>query len=656
VPLPKYRPQLASLVERPPTGPHWLHELKFDGYRIACSLERGRVRLESRRNLDWTGKFPEIAQAVKALPVESLLLDGEVTIVAPSGVTSFQSLQNSFAGGSRVGLTYFAFDLLYLNGENIAARPLEARKRECERILQQRGEAGIIRYSHHFETDGAVLLAQACALGAEGIISKRRDQAYRPGRGDGWLKAKCVKQDEFVIGGFTEPGGTRSGIGALLLGQWHGGALRFAGKVGTGPGFTAAYLTRLRGELDSLEQGQCPFEPPPPGWIGRHGRWVRPVLAGVVTFTEWTDAGTLRHPSFQGFQQEASEPGWSAIGTSSTPRPHTAGAALRGAAGGVPEAVAGARGAKSRRPPAALPAAAPSAAVAAGALTSSERLVYPALGFSKRDLAQFYADVAAWMLPYVAHRPLTLVRCERGVRDADALRTECRFLPHEIGWYRWAGPPLRRVQIQEQKKVGEYLVLDSPEGLAALVQGDIVEVHCWNSTLDHLETPDRIVLDLDPGSGVTWSEVVAAARDVRALLTNLGLQCWPKLTGGAGVHIVIPFEPEHGWDAVYALAQRLAQAAAQRAPDRFTLDFAKQKRTRKILIDYKRNHRGAVAVAAYSARARPSGTVGVPVSWRELVATRPPERHTVQTVRTRLARLTADPWRDFWSCRQRLSR
>lgn len=232
------------------------------------------------------------------------------------------------------------------------------------------------------------------------------------------------------------------------------------------------------------------------------------------------------------------------------------------------------------------------------------------------------------MLPYVANRPLTLVRCERGVRDADALRTECRFLPHEAGWYRWAHPPLRRVQIQEQKKVGEYLVVDSPAGLAALVQRDIVEVHCWSSTVDRLETPDRVVLDRDPGSGVSWAEVVAAAREVRALLASLGLQCWPKLTGGKGIHIVIPFEPEHGWDAIYTFAHRLAQAAVERAPDRFTVDFARRERTRKILIDYKRNHRGAVAAAAYSARAHPGGTVGIPVSWRELGPARGPERHT----------------------------
>lgn len=645
MPLPKYRPQLAELVEHPPDGPEWLHEIKFDGYRIACMVEDGRVRLESRRNYDWTAKFPEIAASARALPVQSVVLDGEAAIVAPSGVTSFQALQNSFSGGSRAGLTYFAFDLLYLNGESVAAWPLEARKRECERLLAQQREPGPLRYSQHFESDGARLLERACALGAEGIVSKRRDQAYRPGRGDGWRKSKCTKREDFVIGGFTEPGGSRTGIGALLLGQWEGGTLRFTGKVGTGPGFTAEYLGRIRHQLRPLEQQECPFEPPPPGWIGRHGRWVRPVLSGVVTFTEWTDAGTLRHPSFQGFGAARFEP--------PPLQPLNA-------APGSPLTVSGRRPATSRPSPAprrrSVAPDGASAVVAGVALTTPERLIFPALSFSKRDLAQFYADVAPWMLPYVARRPLTVVRCEHGVRGADALRTDCQFLPHEAGWYRWAPAALHRVQIQEQRKIGEYLVVDSPAGLPALVQGDIVEIHCWNSTIDNVETPDRIVLDLDPGREVTWARVVAAARQVRELLASLGLECWPKLTGGHGVHVVIPFEPEHGWDAVYALARRLAQAAVERDPSGLTLDFAKEQRSRKILIDYKRNHRGAIAVAAYSARARPNGSVGVPLSWRELGASREPDRYTVANVRARLGRLKTDPWRDFWTCRQRLSR
>jgi bifunctional non-homologous end joining protein LigD len=283
-------------------------------------------------------------------------------------------------------------------------------------------------------------------------------------------------------------------------------------------------------------------------------------------------------------------------------------------------------------------------------------MIYPALDFYKRDLAAFYASVAPWMLRYVANRPLTLVRCSSGITDPDALRAQCQFLPHEAPWYRWASAPIRRAHIQEQQKIGEYLVVDSPEALVALAQGNIVEIHVWNSTIDHLEQPDRIVLDLDPGDGVKWTQVVAAACQIRDLLTALGLQCWPKLTGGKGLHLVVPFQPEHGWDATYMLAYRIAQAALERDPHTFTLDFSKQKRTHRILIDYKRNHRGAVAVAPYSTRARPNGAVAVPVSCRELRAARAPDHWTVLNVRKRFRRGADDPWAEFWHCRQRLSR
>jgi bifunctional non-homologous end joining protein LigD len=641
--VPRFRPQLATLVDRPPHGPEWLHEVKFDGYRIACTVENGRARLESRRNVDWTARLSEIAEAALHLPVASALLDGEVAIVMASGLTSFQSLQNAFSGAPRRGLTYFVFDLLHLDGRDLAALPLVERRRECERILGRQSADSPIRYSQHFDVDGAELLARMCALGGEGIVSKRRDQPYRPGRNDGWLKSKCLEREELVVGGFTAPSGARTGIGALLVGYWEGAELRFAGKVGTGPGFTAEYLSRLRRELAPLEQPHCPFEPPPPGWIGRQGHWVRPVRSGIVTFTEWTDAGTLRHPSFQGFL-DRDVPGArrSLPELSAALPPATPPSAPR-------------RSSAAPRPSAPRPTAMAARSVLGVTISTPDRVVYPALNFTKADLAAFYADVARWMLPYVANRPLTLVRCD-GPIAAGVPGETCRFLPHSSAWYRWATPPIRRVQIPEQKKLGEYLIVDSPEALIALVQGDIVEVHVWNSTADRIETPDRLVLDLDPGDGVSWPQIVAAAMLVRGLLRSLGLASWPKLTGGKGVHVVVPFLPEHGWPDVYALSYRLAQAALERDPGRFTLDFAKDKRRNKIPIDYKRNHRGAVAVAAYSTRARPNGAVGVPLSWRELAASRSPDRWTVRTLHLRLRRLRLDPWREFWSCRQRLTR
>jgi bifunctional non-homologous end joining protein LigD len=647
--LPKYRPQLATLVEHPPSGAQWLHEIKFDGYRIGCIIRDGKVRLESRRNNDWTTRFAEVAEAARQLPVGSALLDGEVAIVNPSGVTSFQALQNAFSGAPRAGLTYFVFDLLHLDGRDFGALPLERRRNECETLLREQGGSSPIRYSQHFDLDGASLLARVCELGGEGIVSKRRDQSYRAGRTDGWQKSKCLKRGEFVIGGFTDPSGSRTGIGALLLGYYESGVLRFAGKVGTGPGFTAAYLDQIRRELEPLEQQDCPFSPAPPGWIGRNGHWIRPLLRGEVVFTEWTDARTLRHPSFQGFREPRDAPG--SPGTPpSVARPSPAAPAQPPR---LPRPVGGTEKPDAPSDPRGRTRASSGARIA---ITSPDRMIYPALNFTKQDLAAFYDTLAPWMLPHVANRPLTLVRCSSGILSPDALREQCQFLPHEAAWYEWARAPIRRVHIQEQHKIGEYLVVDSPEGLVALVQGDIVEIHAWNSTVDHLEQPDRIVLDLDPGEAVQWAEVVAAARQLRDLLSSLDLRCWPKLTGGKGLHVVVPFQPEHGWDATYLLAHRIAQAALERHPNTFTLDFSKQKRARRILIDYKRNHRGAVAVAAYSTRARPNGSVGIPVSWRELGSVRGSDHWTVDNLRQRLHRLKNDPWRDFWTCRQRLTR
>lgn len=287
-------------------------------------------------------------------------------------------------------------------------------------------------------------------------------------------------------------------------------------------------------------------------------------------------------------------------------------------------------------------------------ITTPERPVYPALGFTKLHLAALYADLAEWMLPYVANRPLTLVRCEKGVRSADALRSECKFLRHEPGWHRWARQPIRRIQIQEQKKVGEYLVVDSPEGIVSLVQGDILELHVWNATTDQLERPDRIVFDLDPGADVAWADVLGAARILGDQLGAIGLESWPKLTGGKGIHVVVPFQPEHGWSAVYAFARAVAEAVVRRDPAKYTTEFAKQHRSDKILVDYKRNHRAAVAVAAYSPRARPSGAVGVPLAWSELRSSLRPDRWTVTNVRERLRRLKRDPWVGLWQSRQRL--
>jgi bifunctional non-homologous end joining protein LigD len=302
-PLTAYKPQLAKLVKHVPEGEEWLHEMKYDGYRIGCRIDGTRVTLISRNGKDWTDAFPEITEAALRLGTRQALLDGEVAIVLPDGRTSFQALQNAFSGGPRKGLVYYAFDLLHLEGERIARRPLEERKTELFRLVGKPAARSRIRYSEHVIGRGAQLFAEACRMRLEGIISKRRDAPYKPGRNDLWVKTKCVLRQELVIGGFTDPEGSRQGIGALLVGYFDDhGALRFAGKVGTG--FTAASARDLRATLERIEQRTSPFTPPPPGPLGRRAHWVKPRLVGEVAFSEWTDDGKIRHPSFQGLRRD----------------------------------------------------------------------------------------------------------------------------------------------------------------------------------------------------------------------------------------------------------------------------------------------------------------------------------------------------------------
>ncbi len=296
----RYRPQLATLSAKPPAGPEWVHEVKFDGYRMGVLREGGSVQIESRNGVDFTSKLPELSTAVKRLPCSSALIDGEIAILQADGRTSFQRLQNVFrAGAAREGLVYYAFDLLELEGRSLAGATLLERKALLAELV--RSGPDLIRFSQHVEADGATVLAQVAALGGEGIVSKRRDARHRAGRSDGWLKTKCTQHGEFVIGGFTEPEGSRSGIGALLLGVYQDEKFVFCGGVGTGQGWTADFLLELRRGLDTLLAGECPFVEPPPPEVTRAPRWVRPLLVCKVAFAEWSDEGSLRHPSFQGF-------------------------------------------------------------------------------------------------------------------------------------------------------------------------------------------------------------------------------------------------------------------------------------------------------------------------------------------------------------------
>jgi bifunctional non-homologous end joining protein LigD len=643
--VPPYRAQLALLVSEAPAGDGWVHEVKYDGYRIGCALEGGRATLWSRRGKDWTAQFPEVATAARALPARTTLLDGEVAVLLPDGRTSFQALQNAFSGARR-RLVYFAFDLLHLDGEDLAARPLVERKAALARLLGD-GE-GVIRYAPHVEGSGAAVFREACRLGLEGIVSKQRDQPYRPGRNAGWVKTKCVLRQELVVGGFTDPeGAARDAIGALLVGFHEGAALRFAGKVGTG--FTNAQARALRARLAPLATRECPFSPRPAGRLGKNAHWVRPELVCEVAFTEWTGDGKIRHPSFQGLREDKhaadvvrERP--TAVSTAS--RAATPTRVSLSVAQAAPTRGATATAARTSIPTRSARGA-PAAQVGGVRISSPDRVVYPDLGLTKLDVARYYDAVADAMLPHLRGRPLTLLHCPEGLAGG------CRFMKHSKIW---APAAVRRVRIPEKTKLGEYLVVDGHEALLSIVQMDVLELHTWNSTVDRLEEPDRMVLDLDPGPEVPFVDVVAAARLVRDALAGLGLTSFVKTTGGAGLHLVVPLAPLSRWEECLAFARALATALARHDPRRFTVAFAKAGRERKILLDYLRNNRTNTSVAAFSIRARPGAPVSVPLAWDELGPRLRPGRYTLETVPRRLVSLREDPWRGYESARHPLDR
>jgi bifunctional non-homologous end joining protein LigD len=617
-PVPRtLRPQLATLVTEPPEGGGWLHELKFDGYRILGRVQGGRARLISRNGNDWTGNFPSLAAALEALPLSQGVIDGEVAVLQPDGTTSFQALQNALSARAQGELVYFAFDLPYLDGYDLTRARLEDRKAALDALLAGAGSA--VRYSAHVVGSGREFFDNACRMRLEGIVSKRRDAPYEPRRGGSWLKVKCLRRQEVVIGGWTDPSGARTGLGALLVGVHERGAgLTFAGKVGTG--FTEKVLRDLHRRLGAIEQASSPFSPKPKGVGAAH--WVKPELVAEVAFTEWTGDGKMRHPSFQGLRGD--KPPQEVVRERETPTEKVAGPARpsTGAKGAAEAKVAGVR------------------------LTHPDRVLYPALGLTKRDLAEFYASIADWILPHVVGRPLTLVRCPEGL-DGD-----CFYMKHSGAW---APPALRRVKIKEKTKTGDYLVADDLAGVMGLVQMGILEIHTWNSLADRVEEPNRIVFDLDPGPAVAFDKVMAGARLLRGSLRSVGLESFVKTTGGKGLHVVVPLAPGHGWEETFGFSELVASQIVKEDPRTYTDSMPKAGRQAKILIDVLRNNRGSTSVAAYSTRARPEAPVSVPLAWEELRRDLRPDQFTVQNLPRRLSSLKADPWARYFTLRQKLA-
>jgi bifunctional non-homologous end joining protein LigD len=596
--------QKATLVESVPPGTAWIHEMKYDGYRCLLGVGGGKARIYTRSGLDWSDKFPEIHEAATRIAARSALIDGEIVKLDDKGNTSFSALQQGISEGGR-SLTLFVFDLLELDGKDLTRLPNIERKQRLAALIGD-GDPPLILYADHIVGQGEKLFEAMCKAGQEGIISKRADAAYGGGRTKSWLKIKCVQRQEFIIAGWSPSDSKARALRSLFLAVNENGKLRYAGKVGTG--FSMATMADLLTQLRKREIKKAPVEVPRADARGAH--WVKPELVAEVAFAEFTPDGVVRHASFVGLRSD--KPAREVVAEKEQP--------LKRAVG---------------------EASAPTVKI-----SNRDRIIYPEAKITKGELADYFVAVGSVMMPWVANRPLTLVRCPQG-RDK-----ECFFQKHDAGTF---GPHVRHVPIKESSgKSEDYLYVDDLDGILACVQMGTMEFHGWGSRVENIEAPDRLVFDLDPDVGLGFEEVKRAARDIRRHLADIGLQTWPMLTGGKGLHVIVPLSPRAEWPQVKDFAQRFSVALATAEPDRFTANLAKVKRKGRIFLDYLRNQRGATAIMPYSSRARERAPVAAPIHWEELDDYESGAHFTVKDTKLLLDRASGRTLQDWGQAEQEL--
>jgi bifunctional non-homologous end joining protein LigD len=598
-------PCLATLSEKPPDSDNWIHEIKFDGYRIQARIDRGKVKLLTRKGLDWAKKFPTVAAAVAKLPVESALVDGELVVEGSDGISSFSLLQQDLKAGRDDRMMFYVFDLLYLDGFDLRPLSLSARKKTLAKLLERPPARTPLRLSESLTERGTILLQHACKMGLEGIVSKVADAPYHSGRGRDWIKTKCSDRQELVVVGVVPSTADARAVGALVLGFYENGKLRYAGRTGTG--FTREVARSLYRKLKSIETAKSPFETIPAEERGvRKPIWVEPRTVVEVDFHGWTHGDRVRQASFQGVREDKA-----------------AKEVLREKAIAATSRIADVKRSASAKKA--------DVSVAGVHLTHPDRIYWEDAGVTKRDLAEYYAQVWKWMRPHVAGRPIALVRCPEGASG------QCFFQKHAR-----AGIPTEYLHLVPEK--GDKIIsIDDLDGLIALVQGGVLEIHTRGTTIDDRERADRLVFDLDPGPGTGWKDVVAAARDVRERLAGIKLKTFLKTSGGKGLHVVLPIKPAP-WEDAKHFAKAVAEAMEADEPERYVSTATKAKRNKRIFVDYLRNSREATAVAPYSTRARAGAPVSVPIDWSELGSLKAANQYTVQNLMPRLSRLRKDPW------------
>lgn len=597
-------PSLPHITHRAPSGPKWVHEIKYDGYRMQARIDGREVKLLTRKGLNWTARFPGITAALKKLGLSSALLDGEIVVEDTAGVPSFNLLQADLKAGRHDRFRYFLFDLLYCEGFDLTQATLLDRKALLQEILAGSPRNSPIRFSEHLEQDGPTMFEHACRIGLEGIVSKRIDVPYRPGRGEHWLKTKGVLRQEFVILGYIPSTSAKGSVGSLVLGLYDQKVLQYVGRVGTG--FSAEQARSLREEIEKIAQTKPKLGRPLPAGADKGVHWAEPRLVCEVEYRGWTVDQLIRQASFKGVREDRPAEEITLETAPGKPVRYNDRDLIR------------------RR------------------LTHPERILWPEQGVTKEGLAEFYSAIAVWILPHISERVLSLVRCPSGV-DA-----KCFFAKHA-----WQGlsDVVQKVDAGEKEPM---LAVHNLSGLIDLVQANVVEIHPWGSTILNLEKPDRLIFDLDPSEDVPWSAVISAALEVRDRLNDLGLKSFVKTSGGKGLHVVLPIEPTAGWGEAKEFTKSIAETMAKAHPERYVATITKKARKGRIFIDYLRNGRGATAVAAYSTRTLPAATVSTPLEWDELSEVIRANHFTIDNLRHRLDGLTKDPWADIFTTKQTL--
>jgi bifunctional non-homologous end joining protein LigD len=623
------KPELATLVDSAPEG-QWSYEIKFDGYRIMARIDHDQVQLFTRNGHDWTHKLPQQAKAVAALGLESAWLDGEMVVANEQGVPDFQALQNAFEAGRSGNILYYLFDLPYLNGVDLREVPVEERRAALATVLGSH-EQPLLRFSEAFDETPDALLNSACQMQMEGLIGKRLGSPYVSRRSSDWIKLKCKHRQEFVIVGYTDPKGSRSAFGALLLGlhDRDSGELRYAGKVGTG--FNESTLKSILTQLKPLQVKKPAVVNPPSGFEVKGVHWLKPKLLAEVAFAEMTKDGSVRHAVFHGLRddkpakgitEERAKPVKIAEKKTATKKP-------------------------PKKAPASNPDTAPSQLGLANGkvrITHPDRVIDTVSGTTKMQLAEYYASVAEWILPQLKDRPVALVRAPDGIAGELFFQKNAERLA------------IPGITTLDKDVTGQpVMLINSAEALIGAVQMSTVELHTWNATTVDLDKPDRFVLDLDPDPALPWKNMVEATALTLTVLDELGLKAFLKTSGGKGIHLVVPLTRKLGWDEVKDFSHAIVSHMAKLLPERFSAVSGPKNRVGRIFIDYLRNGLGATTICAYAARTREGLPVSVPLFREEVAEIKGGNQWNVRNVHQRLAEVGDEPWADMKKTRQSIT-